>query len=437
MSDFNSNKFLSLIKASSFTLMIKLAGMFFGYIAMLFITRNYGAEEWGLYSLCLTTLSVAVLLPKFGFDSSLVRILAELNIDNKRPQIVAVLLKSIAISLGISILVIIVIETFTEFIVSNLIKQDDMFYYMKLISIAVIPVVLLTIISATFQALKKTALFMLFQTSLINIVFFILLLLYHYLGKEVSTFTIYVFSISIVLFLGVFFLLLTFRKFRINFRLTKGLTSKYSLKQISRISFPMMMSSSFVFLMSWTDIFMLSYYKTASDIGIYNSVLKLAGLSSIILVSINAIVTPKFVEFYTCQDINGLRDVVKKSTKLIFIATTPILIVLVLFSSSILGFFGEEFEAGKLALYFLCIAGFVNAMSGSVGYLMQMTDQQNVFQNVLIVAFLVNLVANIILIPIYSYNGAALASSLSMILWNIALVFIIKRKLGFWTFFFL
>jgi O-antigen/teichoic acid export membrane protein len=64
---------------------------------------------------------------------------------------------------------------------------------------------------------------------------------------------------------------------------------------------------------------------------------------------------------------------------------------------------------------------------------MQMTDNQKIFQNVIIVASIINILLNYILIPKYGINGAAIASMFSMIFWNVTLVFIIKQKLGFWT----
>ncbi|RLD27262.1 MAG: hypothetical protein DRI75_09950 [Bacteroidetes bacterium] len=434
MAKARDENFKELIKGGTISLVLKVTGMFFGYVIMLFITKYYGAEEWGIYSLCLTILSVALLLPRFGFDSSLVRIIAELNVENKQNQIYGVLFKSIIISVVLSLAVIAIVILSSDLLVSKVIKQQEMIYYFKIINIAVIPMVLLTIFTAVFQALKNTTLFMLFQTTLINVVFFVLLLIYHSLEIDLKTFNLYVISVVIVLLLSFLFLFKTFKSLNKNAIITEE-RSKYTFSKICNVSFPMMMSSSFVLLMGWSDIFMLSYYKTATDIGIYNSTLKLAALSSITLMAVNAIATPKFVEFYASRNIVGLEDLVKKSTKMIFLSSLPILLILIIFSKPILGFFGDEFRLGYLALIYLCISRFVNAISGSVGYIMQMTDQQQTFQNILIIAFAINLVLNYLLIPKYSYDGAAIASSLSMVFWNIALVFIIKIKLGFWTFY--
>jgi len=42
---------------------------------------------------------------------------------------------------------------------------------------------------------------------------------------------------------------------------------------------------------------------------------------------------------------------------------------------------------------------------------------------------------NYYLIPIYSIEGAAIASLLSMSLWNLGMVYFIKKEFGFYTFY--
>jgi O-antigen/teichoic acid export membrane protein len=422
--------FIELLKGSSISLFLKVVGMIFGYLAMLFITNFYGAEEWGIYSLCFTLLSIVILVPKFGFDNAIVRIISELNVTNNKDEISRVLKKAFTISVSLSLLAILLINIFHKEIVYDLLNEPKMEPYIKLISYIVLPTVILVIIAATFQSLKKTMLFMLFQTALINAFFLLLLIINYFIGIKAKIFEIYLYATLLALFIGIIFFVKTIRK-REN--ITTAISNVYTYRKIVNISVPMMLSSSFALLMGWSDILMLSYYKTTFDVGIYNSSLRLAALSGIALIAVNAIASPKFVEFYTKKDMSGLKDTVQKSTKMIFLISVPMLIILTIFSKQILSFFGEEFIVGYLALIYLCASRFINAISGSVGYIMQMTDQQRIYQNVIILAFFINLGLNFLLIPTYGFNGAAIASSIAMVFWNITLVIIIKRKLGFWT----
>lgn len=420
-----------LIRKSAVSLVLKVVGMALGYLVMFYITNYYGDEAWGIYSLCFTILSIAIVVPKFGFDVSLVRIITELNISSDKKSINLVIVKALIISSLLAFLSIGVILFSKGFITSSVLKDGLSEDQILIVSYAILPMVFLVIFCSVFQALKKISLFILFQTVLLNLIFLVLLVINKYYEFTSQVFLLYVYAIALNLLLSIVV-------FLISFLLKKdsrhNLTSKIiGYKEIINVSTPMLLSGSFALFMGWSDILMLSYFKTTTDVGIYSASLKIASIAGITLIAINSIATPKFVEHYTKRDFNGLSKVVRNSTKMIFFTTTPVLIVLVLFPKTILGLLGSSFTIASITLIILCFSRFINAISGSVGYIMQMTDQQKTYQNIIFIAFLINLVLNYFLIPVYSYTGAAIASSVAMIFWNLALVIIIKRKLGFWT----
>src|SRR5690606_26691389 len=109
-----NDNFIELLKGSSISFSLKVVGMIFGYIVMVFITNFYGAEEWGIYSLCITILSISILIPKFGFDNSLLRIITELNTTNKKDQIFLIIIKAMLISVALSCIIILLINIFSD-----------------------------------------------------------------------------------------------------------------------------------------------------------------------------------------------------------------------------------------------------------------------------------------------------------------------------------
>ena len=94
----------------------------------------------------------------------------------------------------------------------------------------------------------------------------------------------------------------------------------------------------------------------------------------------------------------------------------------------------EQFINGRNTLLILLIGQAVNAMSGSVGVIMQMTGKEKQFQNILFFALLINISLNLFLIPVHGILGAAIASTISIIFWNITSVLYIYRKLHVLTF---
>ncbi|WP_418512681.1 flippase [Corallibacter sp.] len=424
--------FVELIKGSFSSLLGKIIGMLFGYIVLIIISNKYGAEGLGLYSLSITVLNIAVLIPKFGLDNGLVRILNETKIKGNKTDFISVIKKTTLFMLLIS-----TIATFTLYLSSNIIAtkffhNEELTEHIKVVSLAVIPITLIVVASSTFQVFKKTFYHMLFKTALINILFAVILLVNIYLIDFTSDLLImYCFAGYTALIIAV--ILLKIRLDKSFFHKEKNFP--YSLKQILSISFPMMLANSFVLMLSWTNILLLGYFSNEFDVGIYNATERLAELSGLALIAINSIAAPKFAEAYSNNDFKKIEEVTKKSTKMIFLSSVPILLVLLLFGEFLLGFFGPEFTIGFWSLVFLCFGRFFSAISGSVGYILQMTNNQNVFQKVIFLAFIINLVMSIILIPKYGFVGAAIAKFVSAVFWNIILVIIVKKRLGFWSYY--
>ena len=106
-----------------------------------------------------------------------------------------------------------------------------------------------------------------------------------------------------------------------------------------------------------------------------------------------------------------------------------------LFPKLLLGIFGKEFVAGTLAFLILSVGRLISSLSGPAGNILQMTGNQNIYAIILMIGAILNVVLNLILIPLYGINGAAIASMSSLIVWNLSMVLVVKQKFGFYTFY--
>jgi len=206
------------------------------------------------------------------------------------------------------------------------------------------------------------------------------------------------------------------------------------VSQMLKTASPMMLSSSIYLLITWIDTIMIGIYLNEADVGIYNVAVRVSGLVAFGLAAISSISAPKFSETYNNGDHLGFKKVVHESSRLIFLSTLPIIIILLFFNQYILLFFGDEFIAATGVLYILLLGQLSNTFSGSLAFILQMTGNEKIFRNVLTLGLIINVVLNIILIPRSGIIGAGIASASSLVVWNILSLVIIKKKFGFWTF---
>jgi len=422
--------FSDLLKGSSISFIFKIIGMGLGYIFTLLVARWYGAETMGLYALSMTMLNIFVTLGVFGFDNALVKFVAEYNSQAKPYLVKEIYKKVLYIVVPVGVLLSAILYFGADFFANIVFKKEQLTLFLQITALGVLPFVLLRVNATLFQGLKKIKLFSFF--SVFGVAFFSLI------GLVVVSNFFVILNGSVVISVQVTSILIlmlsSFMSIKKNtsiFRTISKNMLKY--KDIIKVSFPMLLTSSMTLIMGWTDILMLGIFRSEVEVGIYSVIVKLAALTSLTLMVVNSIAAPKFSEFYSRGDMKGLEIMSQNSTKIIFFSSLPIIIVLLMFPKLILGIFGKEFIVGVVPLLILIAGQIVNAMTGSVGIILVMTGKQAVFNRVVIISSLLNIVLNYLLINKYGIEGAAYSTAISLIMLNITSFFLIKYYYGFFT----
>jgi len=75
----------------------------------------------------------------------------------------------------------------------------------------------------------------------------------------------------------------------------------------------------------------------------------------------------------------------------------------------------------------------INVAAGPVGVVMKMTNLQTLYAKVMGVSLILNLVLNLILVPSLGVYGAAISTTIGMIVINVGAWYLCKRRLGLST----
>ncbi|MEO0825649.1 MAG: flippase [Cyanobacteria bacterium J06639_16] len=204
----------------------------------------------------------------------------------------------------------------------------------------------------------------------------------------------------------------------------------YAVAYWSKIALPLLLVSGSHIILSQTDTLMIGTLINAKAVGIYSAALKTSLWVPFILIAVNAISAPLIASLYAQGDRPGLQQLVSTVARWMFYPAFAIAVVLISFSKPILQLFGTEFAAAKVALIILILGQLVNVGVGSVAYLMMMTGHQNQSALVMGVSALTNVILNLIGIHFLGIIGAALATALSMTMWNVWLHALVVRELG-------
>jgi len=416
-----------LIQGSLTFFILRILGMVVGYAFTLIVTRNLGASAWGIFALCFTVLHIVSVIGKLGLDTALLRFIAQYNAQGKGKTAKYIYFKSIIIIIPLSLLLSIFLYYLSPLLAEKIFAKKHLAPYLKLMSFALIPFVLLSINSESLRAFKKIKEYTTLQTFLPFLFALIFFSISFYILNIKSIKAVVV---AYILGIGISFLF-SFLLLNKEFSNKNGELEQIPLKQILSISLPMLLTSSLFMIMSWTDTIMLGMWRTEEEVGIYNVAVRLSMITSFTLGAINSIAAPKFAEFWGKKDLEGLKKVAQQSTKLIFWTSAPVLVLYLTFPEWFMGLFGEEFKTGTLALMFLTTGQFVNAASGSVALILGMTGKEKFASYVILIATIINFMLNFVLIPKLGINGAAVASMVGLMFWNIIFLIYIYKSYGF------
>jgi O-antigen/teichoic acid export membrane protein len=416
--------FNKLLSSGSLTFLFRISSLLFNFFITFLITKNLGESVFGNYSLVFTILQASTMVFSLGLPNALISYLGLHKIEDHFAQFI--LKKGFKIIIITVILPCMIYFFLNEIIALHIFRNKNLIPYLKIVAFTLPFTILHELILNFFIATKNFLKFNIFMFLMPNIIFLFLLLLFS-ISRQTEALTLFFYSISITITLLVecFF---AFKKHEIK------IFKKLSSKKIILFSSPMMLSSLMLFLLNWTDVFMLGFMRTSSEVGIYNLAYKLASLGMLIIISMNIVLAPKISELYKLNKMEELHSTIKKATRTVILLTMPIVLLLIIFSEFILRIFGNSFIEGNTALLIISVGVLLNVLTGNVDQILNMTNNQKILRNITVFGFGLNLALNFFLIPKYGINGAASASLITNFFFNLVCLFVIRKKLGFYTF---
>jgi len=441
--NFDDKDFLELFKKGGVAMLFRIGGQLLGFLLTFVIAYFFGANGLGDYVLAIVVLKIFTLISKLGLDTASIKYIASYCAEKSYFGIISFRKKAISVILFTSILCSIIMyfwaSHIAEFIGANS-------YHIQITSFFIFPLSMFMFHYQNMRGLKEIGGYsFFFWTSQALFSLFVILVLTLFSKDENIPLYAYLISLIIISLMSylTFSYFMKVKKDRNEFLFLRNISD--STADILKVSIPLMLAQAVHFVMSWTDKLMLGILDSpdvisgiatnSAQIGIYHTAFKLSMFATIGLMAVKSIASPKFAELYQRNDIKILEKVTQQSTKLIFWTTLPLVIIFILFSEKLMLLFGEEFRLGIFSFIILSLGRVVVSFSGAAGNLLQMCGKQVIFMNVAIIGSVINIILNFSLIPIYGINGSAISTMISLVAFNLLLVYFVKREFGFYTFY--
>ena len=407
-----------LLLSSAFAFVIRVFGAISGFAATFFIARHLGASESGYYFLAFSIVTVISAFSNAGLENTVLRF------TGSAPDFaVNTVLKSLSLILALSSFSAIVLYFGAPYFAVELFSKPELAPVLKFMSLGVIGLSTLTISAMALQGLRRVSA----SIFVLNIAVNLLLILSLYMFVEMSaaelakTYAVSSIAVGAVGF-GLFYV---FRP-----RVAK---SAISWRELFASCGPLWIVVIMSQMVQWSGQFMAGAYVSSEALAQLAVAQRTAMLSSFILIAVNLVVAPRFAKLYRDNDMAQLERLAIKSVKLISFFALPVIGVMLVFPSFLMSLFGSEFKEGAILLQILAVGQFINAMTGSVGFLLMMSGHERDMRNVTLVSGSLALLLAWFLTAQFNIVGAAIGTAIAVATQNLLAVYFVKKRLGFNT----
>lgn len=417
-----------LFRGSSQAFILKVFGLIVAYGLQVLLARVLKVEEYGTYVYVLTWANLIVLFTKLGFDGASKRLLPVYKSKKQHYHFNEYVKYSTKISFIIGISVLAIALTYMSFgaIADNTLKMT--FIAGFILVVVNTQLGLITAFLEGMRAIVKSMLPLYYIRPILIAVGVSGLFILKY--PVSSTYAMWInVAATLVSTIVIWSWFKPFIEREKRLDLEPIIINKSEKKEWRKIAFSLLLVSGTVILLTEIDTVMLGMLDSTTTAGVYQTAIKIGHLAMFGFNSIEMVIAPTIAGLYAVRKFGEMQNILRKGVVLMVIFTLPMIILLWFFGDWFLRLYGIEFVVGFTSLKILLACQIVNVAVGSAINLMIMTRYEKEALYILATSLVVNVILNWVLIPIYGMEGAAAATGITTILWNLAMYVFIRFKI--------
>ncbi|WP_206756615.1 flippase [Aerosakkonema funiforme] len=409
--------------ASSFA--IRMTGTGINFITQVVLARLLGVGSYGSYIYAITWITVLGVVGKLGFDTASVRFVAAYSTQQAYGLLGGYLRYSsqviLLISIGAGLCLGLVSWIFQA-------RYSLELLHTFWIAGALLPLsTALEVQQSRLRALKKIIQGQLPQEVLVPLLVLVgtVIAAVWFKSDLDATTAMSIRLVAVAVALGISFYLLIQvlpKEVRVSQPIFKS-------NEWFRAALAMVLVTGFNMVVAQTGTIVLGATLGTKQVGMYAVASKIAELLVFILVAVNSILAPLVASLHAKGERTELQRIVRIGVWIVFAISLSIAVILLIFGRQLLSLFGAEFTASYPILVVLIVSQLINAMSGPVSLLLNMTGYHGDSAKILAISATINIGLNIAITPIYGAFGTALVTAITSLIWNGSMSIIVWYRL--------
>jgi O-antigen/teichoic acid export membrane protein len=412
------------IKASIFSYI----GILIGFVNVLFLYPKFlGEGNIGIIETIKAIVSLLSPFALFGVTSSLIKFFPEYSRKGKDN----------GFYLGLGLILVLWLSVFFSVLI---IFKDEFFgalgygsttftKYAWLVFPALFSWILFHFLSIVSNSSMRITVPRIMDSVVLRVLILLLVILF---GISYITLETLIISMSVVYIVPALIMLFYVLKMKmINWKINADLFKKENFNPIFKYSRYTVFGAASAIIVQKIDVVMIGVKEDLASVGIYVIAFYIGSVIEIPKRNISDISFPILSKAFKEKDMGMVNDIYKQSSINQFIVGGFLLIVIWSCLDNVFMLMpdGEVYSTGKYVVIFIGIAKLFDMLMGVNKQIIQASNfyRFNLYTNIILSVLVV--VFNLIFIPIFSIVGAAVASMLAMIIYNIVSYLVVWKQL--------
>lgn len=420
-------------KQSIQTSILSYLGVGLGYInVVLLFPKFFAPEEFGLTRVLIAVIGISAQFALFGLANAIIRFFPKFNGSDQESQhgFLGWALRGALIGVAVVSLVLILAR---PWIVDYYQERSALFvnFYYLLFPFLLFETLFMTLANYT-RALYHAVVNVFFREVFLRALGTLLILLFYFGVVDLELFMQLFIAQYGLLALGLAIYLMFIGKFKVSIDgsfFTPQLNKE--LKQYRSYTF--LSSVSALFLMN-IDVIMISAMIGLGDTAFYAVAFYIVALMNIPRNAISNIAVPVISDAWKRNDRAEIQKIYTKTSINQLLIGTLLFVGIWANEANIFQILPAEYAGGKWVLFFVGLARLADVGFGVNGGIINTSPAYKFDTYANLVLVVLTIVMNLIFIPIYGITGAAIATGISLLSFNVAKYGFLKFKFGFGPF---
>jgi O-antigen/teichoic acid export membrane protein len=425
---------LNLLAKTSFIVVIGLGlSKVFSYIYRIIAARAFGPEAYGYFSLATVISGFFISVAAVGLADGVLRYIAIYR-GRKQPERIGYLFRSSTLLLSItSIITGIILFFLSKIIAVGIFHDANLIPFLEVFSLSIPLALIATPLLSGIRAFERITAYSGIYNMFQNISKVIILALFIYAGFGPQSISwSYIVSLGAMLIVAYVYAKRNIPELFSADKLDNK-QKKQMIAEVIRYSWPLLFYWILTTILYWIDSFSIGYYKNATAVGLYNAAVPIALLLTFVPELFTQLFVPMINKYYAANKKSTVKEISKQMSKWIWAIDLPIFIIMFAFPGAIMNvLFGSEYLVASTALRILSVSMLFTAMGVISSSLVSMKGKSKMVLLNIILASAMNVILNSIFVPMQKIwfvenslgiNGAAIATVISMIFFNLLFFF--------------